>query len=229
VGEASLHAADPYRAYFAVLHYVAMLVSLLTAFYTFRAYFKTFWGETKIPPEAGRHAHESPAVMTVPLIALAVGAALVGIALGPTHLLFHYLSHSPGLSSAEPHPLSRSVMATGTMLGLIGILLAWFLYVRRPRLAFNVSMLFPRAYLFSLHKFFIDEVYSRFLVRPLERLANDSSAFDKSVIDRAVDLVGSLPSYMGIWFRQWQSGLIQSYAAIMFLGVTLLAALILFM
>jgi NADH-quinone oxidoreductase subunit L len=228
VGEAARRAKQ-YGTYYAILQYVAMLVSLLTAFYTFRAYFKTFWGETKIPKEAGHHAHESPPVMAWPLIALAACAALVGLALGPTHLFFHFLEHTNGLSAAEPPPMSRPVMAVGTLLGLLGITLAWFFYVRRPGLPFRVALQFPRAYMASLHKFFIDEIYARIVVRPIEGLAADSSAFDKSAIDRTVDLVGSLPSFLGRGLRQWQSGLIQSYAAIMFMGVALLGALIFFM
>ncbi|MEX2316018.1 MAG: NADH-quinone oxidoreductase subunit L [Pirellulales bacterium] len=229
VGEAAQHGHVDYRGYYAALQYVAMLVSLLTAFYTFRAYFKTFWGETKIPKEAGQHAHESPRVMTWPLIALAACAALVGLALGPTHLFFHFLEHTRGLDAAEPPHMSPPVMAIGTMLGLLGILLAWFFYVRRPGLPVRLALQFPRSYMASLHKFFIDEIYARLIVRPVEGLAADSSAFDKSAIDRAVDVVGTLPSYLGRGLRQWQSGLIQSYAAIMFLGVTVLAALIFFM
>jgi NADH-quinone oxidoreductase subunit L len=125
--------------------------------------------------------------------------------------------------------MSLSVMATGTMLGGLGVLMAWFFYVRRPGLPLRVSMQFPRTYLFSLHKFFIDEVYGRLIVRPIEGLAADSGAFDKSVIDRTVDIVGGVPAFVGRWLRQWQTGLVQSYAAIMFMGVALLAALILFM
>ena len=53
--------------------------------------------------------------------------------------------------------------------------------------------------------------------------------FDNWGVDRTVDWVGNLPAIVGGWLRQWQTGLIQSYAAIMFMGVTLLAALILFM
>jgi NADH-quinone oxidoreductase subunit L len=106
--------------------------------------------------------------------------------------------------------------------------LAWYFYVRRPGVAVNLSMQFPRSYLLSLHKFFIDELYARFLVRPVTRLAKDSGEFDKSVIDRTVDYIGSVPTLLGRGLRQWQSGLIQSYAAIMFMGVTILAALILF-
>ena len=228
VGEAATHADERYRSFFIVLQYVAMLVSLLTAFYTFRAYFMTFWGETKIPQEAGHHAHESPAVMTVPLVILAACAAVVGVALGPTHLFFEYLAHTPGLDGAEPHALSLPVMVIGTMLGLIGISGAYYFYAAKPGSAAAVAMQFPKAYLLSLHKFFIDEIYGRFIVRPLNRLAADSGFFDRVAIDRAVDWVGNVPAYFGTWLRPWQNGLIQSYAGLMFMGVTLLAALILF-
>jgi NADH-quinone oxidoreductase subunit L len=228
VGDAAVLGKQNFRAVYAILQNVAMLVSLLTAFYTFRAYFKTFWGETKIPKEAGHHAHESPPVMTRPLIVLAICAAVVGIALGPTHAFFHYVEHTPGLSSGEAPRLAIQMMLTGTMLAGIGILLAWYIYVRRPAIATNLSLQFPRAYLYSLHKFFIDDIYGRFIVRPMEGLAADSSAFDKTFIDRAVDLIGSMPAHLGRWLRQWQTGLVQSYAAIMFLGVSVLAVLIFF-
>jgi NADH-quinone oxidoreductase subunit L len=228
VGEAAVHGQQDFRPVYAILQNVAMLVSLLTAFYTFRAYFKTFWGETKLPSEAGHHVHESPPVMTRPLIVLAVCAAIVGIALGPTHAFFHYVEHTPGLSGGEAPNLAPGMMLTGTMLAGIGILLAWYIYVRRPVIATNLSLQFPRAYLYSLHKFFIDEIYGRCIVRPMEGLAADSGAFDKTFIDRAVDMVGGLPAHVGRWLRQWQTGLVQSYAAIMFLGVSVLAVLIFF-
>jgi NADH-quinone oxidoreductase subunit L len=228
VDEAASHGFEGYRNYYAILQNVALLVSLLTAFYTFRAYFKTFWGDTKIPKEAGHHAHESPRIMTVPLIVLAVCAALVGLLLGPTHRFFHYLGHTPGLDAAKPHPMSLSVAATGTMVGVLGILLAWYFYLRRPGLAVNLSLQFPRAYLLSLHKFFLDEIYYRIFVRPVESMAAESSGFDKSVIDWTVDFVGSLPGRVGKGLREWQTGLVQSYAAVMFMGVAVLAALVLF-
>ena len=79
-----------------------MVTAFLTAFYTFRAYFLTFWGEERIPEEAGGHAHESPPVMTVPLMILAVFAAGVGavLALPPWHLFGDFLMRTPGLVEA---------------------------------------------------------------------------------------------------------------------------------
>ena len=127
-----------------VLLFIAGLVTAgLTAFYTFRAYFLTFWGEERIPHEAGHHAHESPPVMTVPLMVLAVGAPfgsasscravpdLVG------HFLEHVRASAAGTGGTGGRP--RSGTLSGLMLGsrwrrLGGIALAWWMYVRRPAL-----------------------------------------------------------------------------------------------
>ena len=68
-----------------MLFWVGMFTALLTAFYTFRAFFLTFYGPEEVPPEAGHHAHESPPTMTIPLMILAVCAAVVGFA-GSKHV-----------------------------------------------------------------------------------------------------------------------------------------------
>ena len=68
---------------------VGVLTAGLTAFYTFRAYFLTFCGEERLPEEAGHHAHESPPVMLVPLVILALGAVFAGIIVEP---LTHWFS-----------------------------------------------------------------------------------------------------------------------------------------
>src|SRR5882672_2220227 len=80
---------------------IGLITAALTAFYTFRAYFLTFWGEQKIPEEAGHHAHESPSIMTVPLMVLAVGALFVGAIAEPfTHWFSHFLEATPSLKEA---------------------------------------------------------------------------------------------------------------------------------
>jgi NADH-quinone oxidoreductase subunit L len=161
--------------------------------------------------------------MTYPLVALALCAAGVGLALGPSHLFFHHLSYAPGLAG-EPHPLKLTVMATGTLVGVGGLLAAWWMYVARPGVADRWSKRFAGLYRLSLGKFFLDEVYSGIAVKPLEALADGSAQFDKSVVDRLVDGTGALPVHVGRWLRIWQSGLVQSYAAMMVAGGTLLVA-----
>src|SRR5207247_3037345 len=97
-----------YAGIYRALLVSAILTAGLTAFYTFRAYFKTFHGPAVIPEEAHGHAHESPPVMTVPLIVLAVFAVGVGFLLGPPGpkaLQFaHFLAKAPGF----PHPPPRT-------------------------------------------------------------------------------------------------------------------------
>ena len=72
----------PYARLYYVLFASALVTALLTAFYTFRAFFMTFHGETVVPAEAGHHAHESPPNMTIPLAILAVFAAAAAIGFG---------------------------------------------------------------------------------------------------------------------------------------------------
>jgi NADH:ubiquinone oxidoreductase subunit 5 (subunit L)/multisubunit Na+/H+ antiporter MnhA subunit len=160
--------------------------------------------------------------MTYPLIALAVGAAFIGLAVGPTHAFFHYLSHAPGLQG-EPHPLSPAVMALGTLVGVTGMFTAWWVYIARSGMAEKWSKRFAGFYKLSLGKFYIDELYQTIAVNPLEGVASSSSQFDKTVVDRLVDWTAGRPARIGRWFRKWQSGLIQSYAAMMFVGLMLLA------
>jgi NADH-quinone oxidoreductase subunit L len=212
-----------YESLFGWLRIGVLLTSGLTAFYVFRAYFLTFWGPEKFPKQAGHHPHESPPVMTIPLIVLACAAAGSGLLLGPTHYFFHYVSHAPGLHG-EPHPLSSTVMATGTLVGFAGFVTAWWLYIARPGLAGRWARRFSGFYRLSLGKFFFDEIYTYTAVKPLEGTATVLGDADKSLLDWLVDWIAGRPAQVGRWFRKWQSGLIQSYAALMFLGVMLLAA-----
>jgi NADH-quinone oxidoreductase subunit L len=127
-----------------ILFLVALLTAGLTAFYTFRAYFMTFWGEERVPPEAGDHAHESPPVMLWPLQILAIGALFVGL-LGPTHVFGGFLEKhwAPGAFGGviEPpkHGINLTVMLAGSVAALAGIGLAYWMYVKKPGLPDNVA------------------------------------------------------------------------------------------
>ena len=105
---------------------------MLTAFYTFRAYFLTFWGHERFPKEAGEHPHESPPVMAWPLLLLAVGAVFVGAAVGPTGWFGDYLQRTPGLPDGEELHGSWLPMLLGSLAALLGIALAVWLYVVQP-------------------------------------------------------------------------------------------------
>jgi NADH-quinone oxidoreductase subunit L len=128
-------------AVYQVLYWVALVTALLTAFYTFRAYFMTFCGEERIPAEAGSHAHEAPLTMTVPLVFLAIGAFFVGMVFDQTyiegagHLFASFLADAPSLGlgqvslTAQPGEFHFDVAAVSTLVALVGIGLAAYFYL----------------------------------------------------------------------------------------------------
>jgi NADH-quinone oxidoreductase subunit L len=217
--DASSLSADHGSIYF-LLYLAGVLTAGLTGFYTFRAYFLTFWGPEKVPEEAGHHAHESPPVMTVPLMVLSVFAVGVGAVLGPTHLFEHFLGHTPGWPPIEEHGMDIAVMAIGTVFALGGIGLAWLMYVKQPELPGKLAASASGLYQLSLNKFYFDDLYGVFLVKPLNALADLSQGLDNGFVDRLVDWIGLFPRLVGALFRHVQNGLVQFYALAMVLGLT---------
>jgi NADH-quinone oxidoreductase subunit L len=220
-------------ALYIVVFILSLVTAGLTAFYTFRAYFLTFWGEERVPPEAGHHAHESPLVMTVPLTILALGALLVGFfnAEPFTHSVSDFLKATPYWKEKalvlDPHE-DHDVFGPGTVallwtasiaLTAAGIGGAWWVYVRQPGTAQRAAAEVPVLYQLSANKLYLDDVYDRWLVQPLGWLADLCRWFDTNVIDNLVDLVGRLPGLFGTLFRPVQNGLVQFYAIAMVLGL----------
>jgi NADH-quinone oxidoreductase subunit L len=217
-------------ALYGALLALGLVTAGLTAFYTFRAYFLTFWGEEKVPHEAGHHAHESPPVMWVPLAVLAVGAIVVGFVNAEpfTRGLNEFLKDgTPQLAAADWEGVERMTWAARGPLWLgslafaaAGIGGAWWVYVRQPGLASRLTAQAPAAYELSLNKFYVDEFYDLIVVRPLGLLAELCRGIDY-VVDNLVDLVGRVPGLLGAGFRHTQNGLVQFYALAMLLGMTI--------
>jgi NADH-quinone oxidoreductase subunit L len=215
----------------------AIFTALLTAFYTFRAYFITFHGEERIPHEAGDHAHESPKSMTVPLVVLAIGSLLLGGYFWWTGGFVRFLEQTPSLSYAvnQSHVAHAqdgshfAVAATSTVVALAGICLAWFLYPGRRGLVDRLARLMDVLGLYRLSsgKFFFDQVYAVLVVLPLQGLAWISYWFDRYIIDRLVDTVGMIPKAVGASLRWMQGGVIKLYALGMVLGLLILIGVLL--
>lgn len=224
----------PYPSVYFLLFLMGLITAGLTAFYTFRAYFLTFLGEEKIPPEAGHHAHESPLVMTVPLLVLAVGAVAAGFVFGPaTHGIASFLQHhwlpTTRLPEGHEHGLNLPLMAGSSLFALAGLgIAAWLYYFdRRRELVTRIAQGIQGLYQASLNKFYVDELYEFFLVKPLVGLAAMSRLFDQYVVDGLVDLVGHVPRAMGRLVQPIQNGLVQFYALAMMFGLTVfLSALV---
>jgi len=211
---------NPYHSIYFLLFVSAVATAALTAFYTFRAYFLTFWGDERIPPEAGGHAHESPPIMLVPLAILAVGAAAVGLVVQPmTHWFDTFLMKSWGTPESSSHEMNWRLMALSSFVALLGIGSAWWMYVRRPGLAGRCAQSVQEFYQLSLNKFHFDELYYAFIVAPFSSLARFCRIFDLYVLDSLVDLLGHVPRFLGFGIRLLQNGLVQYYALAMVLGM----------
>ncbi|HEY7308216.1 MAG TPA: NADH-quinone oxidoreductase subunit L [Gemmataceae bacterium] len=223
---------NPYRIWYLVLWLAGLITAGLTAFYTFRGYFLTFWGEERIPPEAFEHHHghaghgdsprlESPPVMTVPLMILAVFALGIGFAVGPiTHLFSNFVARTPGLPAMEAEGPNWIMMGVSSIIALVGIGVAWLMYVRQPDLPGRLANSAQGLYQLSLNKFHIDELYDTFILKPLAGFTTFTRIFDLYVLDGLVDLIGQLPRLVGFRFRPVQNGLVQFYALAMVLGLT---------
>jgi NADH-quinone oxidoreductase subunit L len=247
--------ANQYVSWYLLLWLVGLITAGLTAFYTFRAYFLTFWGELRIPHEAGEHhgrtqqvaqteagphyhgptdtgpqthaphetgehGYESPPVMTIPLMILAVFALGVGAVLGPTHLFGHFVSHTPGLPAPEEGSLNYWMMFVSSLVALVGIGVAWLMYIRQPDLPGRMARSAQGLYQLSLNKFHIDELYDSLILKPLAGFTTFTRIFDLYVLDGLVDLTGYLLRWCGFRFRPVQNGLVQFYALAMVLGLT---------
>ena len=154
------------------LVYVLLTVAaFFTAFYMGRQIFLVFYGDER--SESARHAHESPPVMTTPLVALAVLSILGGAINLPG---LHWLADFMELSVVHAHAgeFVINVAAISTILALIALALAWLIYGRKPMQSQQRDPLTGTGFLFTLlnNKWYIDHLYELIIVRPFKALGN---------------------------------------------------------
>jgi len=198
----------------------ALIGAGVTAFYMSRLFFMTFQGKKRWPKEA--HPHESPRVMTVPMVILAAGSAFLGLILGPTGAIQSWLEPVVGTHTEGENPvIAVPVLMTLTLLVVAaGLGLAWMRYWREdvPVVA-PVGSPLTRAARQDLYQ---DAVNEAVLMRPGLHLTRSLVFFDNKVVDGAV---GSLAAFIGgssSRLRRVQNGFVRSYALTMLLGVVVI-------
>lgn len=205
-----------------VLTVCGLLTAGLTAFYSFRLVFVTFWGKSHVDPHHAGHVHEPSTTMTAPLMVLAVLSIVAGYLGIPAFL--EPVFHGEGSGAHHEGETALVIMALATLMGLTGIGAAYYLYVMNPALPDRLAHQWRAAYELSLHKWYIDEAYDRSLVRPTLSAAQGLwNHVDVAVIDGAVNGVARAIAWGGWLIRLTQSGQTQHYA----LGMTLGAVVIL--
>ena len=220
----SLNRPDVWQLLFSM----SLVTAGLTAFYTFRAVFMTFTGPLRVPEEAGHSAHESPPVMTLPLVLLATASVVSGWVLWSTDWLTHFLSATPSLTfaavaqTAVPPVFHLNLAIQGTLAAAIGIVIAAIGSLGRRSDGPQIErFLGPLGTLFA-NKFWFDQLYSGLIIKPLMLLATLAAIIDRSVIDGLIEGVARVPLAIGGLLRQLQSGMLQRYALAGVMGVLLM-------
>ncbi|HMV56106.1 MAG: NADH-quinone oxidoreductase subunit L [Nitrospira sp.] len=205
-----------------VLTICGLVTAGLTAFYSFRLVFVTFWGKSHVDPHHAGHVHEPSTTMTAPLMVLAVLSIVAGYLGIPAFL--EPVFHGEGAGAHHEGSAALGIMALATLMGLTGIGAAYYLYVLNPGLPDRLAQQWRAAYELSLHKWYIDEAYDRSFVRPTLSAAQGLwKHVDVAIIDGAVNGVARAVAWGGWLIRLTQSGQTQHYA----LGMTLGAVVIL--
>ncbi len=244
--DAVIEAVAESHRYGSDLAYWAVLLGVLvTSFYSFRLLYLTFHGEPRyrVDHSAGEHppdgvlqheAHESPWVVTVPLILLAIPSVIIGYLTIQPILFGGWLNDS--ISVLEQNNVvadlghnfhgasAMAVHALGTepfWLMMAGFALATFIYLFRPSVAETLERGLPGLYRFVLNKYYIDELYQAVFVRPTVQIGKvlwekaDAGLIDGVLVNGSARLVGAVAGRI----RLWQTGYLFQYAFAMIIGL----------
>jgi NADH-quinone oxidoreductase subunit L len=218
-----------------LLWLVGVITAGLTAFYMFRLLFMTFYGECRASEEVKHHLHESPMVMTLPLMILA-GLSIVGgyiglpKVLGGAHWFQSFLAPVFGeVSEGAAHAASEAehgsasaeyiLMVVSVAVALVGIYVAYILCVKKKDLPEKMAQRTQRGHKLLLNKYYVDEGYNASIVRPVISFSRALwKHFDDLIIDGGVNGLAWVVTRVSRGVRIIQTGYVQSYALLVLIG-----------
>jgi NADH-quinone oxidoreductase subunit L len=226
--------ASAYEEHYYLLFGMALLTVFLTAFYIFRAIFLAFTGEPRTEP--AREAAESPGIMTGPMMILtffAIVSGWVGIPEGfgiPVRDYFSEFVHPSEFAASTldhtAHAFSFALGGISVAAGLLGIGIAYTLYVARPALAGELAVRFSRLHTFLDKGWYFDALYGATFVRFAMWLGRATRSFDRNVIGGLVGGIGRGTLGTGGLLQRLQSGAVQSYALFILLSVLIIGVIV---
>jgi NADH-quinone oxidoreductase subunit L len=248
IGTLALTAVPPFAAFFSkdemlvhvfahnkVYGFLAIGVSIMTTFYMFRLLFLTFFGSFRGTEEQQHHLHESPASMTVPLVVLAILSTISGFWGFPqfedTNIPFPNLVHEflhPVFANSD-HVTQVTLgddgvsMLLATLAILATILIARYLYITKGTMPANDESELSFWQKILARKYYLDEIYSALITRPLDRISGFfSSVLDTKIIDGFVNGIGTSVKGSGQMVRLLQTGKVDFYLFVMVISVILI-------
>ena len=204
----------------------------MTAFYSWRLMFMTFYGPTRADHHTFEHAHESPQVMLIPLYVLAAGGVLAGMEFYPDFVGHHendfwgpsIVTLAANTVLDDAHNVPSLVKLSPFLAMLVGFGLAWWMYVREPALPAALARRHAGLHAFLLNKWYFDELYDMIFVRPAKWVGRFFwKQGDGATIDAAINgLAMGLTPWVTRLAGRAQTGYLYHYAFAMLLGVSAL-------
>lgn len=220
---------------------IGVLTAMMTAFYMFRLLSLTFYGKERFDHHHV-HPHESPAVMTVPLIILAILSVIGGYIGMPAvfvgehgNLFEHWLApvYAPALSKIAhfghaSHFTEILLMVISVALALTAIYAALNIYLKKPSIAEKVSGKFKGLYNLLWNKYFVDEAYEAAVIKPIQKGSEKVlwDFADSTIIDGIVNGSAHLINLFSNKIKKMQTGVAQLYAVVMMAGIALVLLLL---
>lgn len=227
---------------FIIAFALGLITAGMTAFYMFRLYFMTFWGDFRGGEKLRSHLHESPLSMTIPLMVLAV-LALVGGFGGFPHFMVHWAGDAQWMLGFEhwlapvfesthtyrivnrfgAHAATQEMIGTGisVALGLLGIGSAYYAYIVNPNVPRQLKQRFATVHRTLISKYKVDEFYDFVFVGGTILVGKISYIFDQYILDTSVNFIGRFFESIGRVLRNLQSGNVQRYATYIILAIVL--------
>ncbi len=217
--------------------------AILTAFYMTRLMALTFWGESRVDKNV--HPHESPWIMTIPLIILAV-LSVVGGFVGVPHVISEYLGHIPNFWEHWLEPVIKSLpaselaghthstsdewilMGTSVFLVFCSAGTAFYIYTKKPKIAETIALKMGPIYKTVNNKYYVDEIYFAGIINPLVKQSHHLWNYvDVNFIDKMTHVLTDTMKNTSQFFKSLQNGNIQQYAMYISLGLIVVLSFVL--
>jgi NADH-quinone oxidoreductase subunit L len=240
-----------------LLWFVGLVTAGMTSFYMFRLWYKTFWGEERFDEHTLEHGdshgtaaadhdthshgvHESPWIMLFPLVVLAIlsvigGWAGIPIAFGGRDKAEHFLepvfaAGVAGTLTPVSHALEVGLAVISVFIVAFGWFIAYIFYCKQPGTASALAKKFPALYRLVENKFYIDEIYSAFIVTPLLMFARIflGGLVDGILVNGSAKAAGATTRGLSTLTSRIQSGNIRSYAGWLALGAAAVLIVMIF-
>jgi len=209
---------------------IGIITASLTSFYIFRLVFEVFYSPSRIEEEKFQHVHEAPSIMIKPMIILAI-LSIIGGLLGLPIPKFNVIEKAlssvmPIIHLPENGSLEFFLMIASLVFSLFGIYIAYIFYIKKRELPTKLSSSLKPAYELLLHKYFVDEIYQKLVVKPLLYLSENFlfKIIDVFIIDGSVNGIGKLTEAFSKESRKIQTGNSKAYAIYIVIGIILILA-----